>query len=216
MTSRDAAIEAAARALWATGGTDWHEANADERHYHRDCAEAALDAALAVLQPIIPNTAEALDALPVGTVIRSDEGAVARWRASITPPPSTPTEKAKKEPTMTDHIEAARGRLGGLHDHLSRREVALAADDLHAILSAILDHLQQSEAAPDPLDESNHADRIDGDGDQWVWCDECDGFRMSTRHKHGPGLSVATIDDLCGPLTFAPRLQAVITELKAN
>ena len=39
---------------------------------------------------------------------------------------------------MTDHLEAARDRLGSLHDHLSRREVALAADDLHAILSAVL------------------------------------------------------------------------------
>ena len=71
MTSRDAAIEAAARALWATGGTDWCEANADERHYHRDCAETALDAALAVLQPTIDNTVEALDKLPVGTVLVS-------------------------------------------------------------------------------------------------------------------------------------------------
>ena len=48
---------------------------------------------------------------------------------------------------MTDHLEAARDRLGGLHDHLSRREVALAADDLHAILSAILDHLDAQVAA---------------------------------------------------------------------
>ena len=61
---------------------------------------------------------------------------------------------------MTDHLEAARGRLGGLHDHLSRREAALAADDLHAILSAILDHLQQSSPEPGPLDESNHADPL--------------------------------------------------------
>ena len=80
MTSRDAAIEAAARALWATGGTDWYEANADERHYHRDCAETALDAALAVLQPTIDNTVEALDKLPVGTVLRGDDGSV-RTRA---------------------------------------------------------------------------------------------------------------------------------------
>lgn len=33
---------------------------------------AALDAALAVLHPTVPNTVEALDALPVGTVIRID------------------------------------------------------------------------------------------------------------------------------------------------
>ena len=72
MTRRDDAIEAAARALWATGGTDWDEANADERQYHRDCAETAIDAALAVLQPVIDNTDEALHNLPVGTVIRAD------------------------------------------------------------------------------------------------------------------------------------------------
>ena len=77
MTRRDDAIKAAARALWATGGTSWEEANADEREYHRDCAEAALDAALAVLQPTVPNTAEALDQLPDGTIIRSHEGTVA-------------------------------------------------------------------------------------------------------------------------------------------
>ena len=80
MTRRDDAIEAAARALWATGGTDWHEANADERHYHRDCAETALDAALAVLQPTIDNTVEALDALPIGTVLRSGEYLARRMR----------------------------------------------------------------------------------------------------------------------------------------
>ena len=50
MIRRDDATEAAARALWATGGTSWEEANADEREYHRDCAEVALDAALAVLR----------------------------------------------------------------------------------------------------------------------------------------------------------------------
>ena len=75
MTRRDDAIKAAARALWATGGTSWEEANADEREYHRDCAEAALDAALAVLQPTIPNTTEDLEALPVGTIIRADGAA---------------------------------------------------------------------------------------------------------------------------------------------
>ena len=75
MTRRDDATEAAARALWATGGTSWEEANADEREYHRDCAEAALDAALAVLQPTGPSTAEALHNLPVGTVIRADGAA---------------------------------------------------------------------------------------------------------------------------------------------
>ncbi len=110
---------------------------------------------------------------------------------------------------MTDHLEAARDRLGGLHDHLSRREVALAADDLHAILSAILDHLeaQQAEPEPDPLDESNHTDRIDRDGYRWVWCVGCDGLRIDGHevHRSGYGWSTFWIDKVRGPLTFAPR-----------
>ena len=111
---------------------------------------------------------------------------------------------------MTDHLEAARDRLGGLHDHLSRREVALAADDLHAILSAILDHLEaQQTDEPDPLDESNHADRYDRDGERWVWCDGCGGFRVGVHHgmhKSGYGFAAIEIDEGgCGPVTFAPR-----------
>ena len=111
--------------------------------------------------------------------------------------------------TVTDHLEAARDRLGGLHDHLSRREVALAADDLHAILSAILNHLeaQQTEPEPDPLDESNHTDRIDRRGLLWIWCNECDGLRIDGHdaHKSGIGWSAFWIDKVRGPLTFAPR-----------
>ena len=103
---------------------------------------------------------------------------------------------------MTDHLEAARDRLGGLHDHLSRLKVALAADDLHAILSAILDHLEA-----DPLDESNHTDRIDRHGDQWSWCDKCNGFRTGghTVHKSSYGWYAYQIHERCGPVTFAPR-----------
>lgn len=112
---------------------------------------------------------------------------------------------------MTDHLEAARDRLGGLHDHLSRREVALAADDLHAILSAILDHLEAQQAddpEPDPLDESNHADRIDRHGTRWAWCDTCGGFRDVEYRGPcdlGRGWTAIEIDEDCGPLTFAPR-----------
>ena len=72
MTRRDDAIDAICDAL--------------DNHGHNgiDCrpdkpldvtAETALDAALAVLQPTVPNTAEALDQLPVGTVIRADGAA---------------------------------------------------------------------------------------------------------------------------------------------
>ena len=41
---------------------------------------AALDAALAVLHPTVPNDVAALDALPVGTVLRGVDGSV-RTRA---------------------------------------------------------------------------------------------------------------------------------------
>ena len=107
---------------------------------------------------------------------------------------------------MTDHLEAARDRLGGLHDHLSRREVALAADDLHAILSAILDHLEAQQTVADPLDESNHDDRIDRYGERWVWCDGCNGFRpyFHGMHESGCGFTAAGLDEHYGPLTFAP------------
>ena len=120
---------------------------------------------------------------------------------------------------MTDHLEAARDRLGGLHDHLSGREVALAADDLHAILSAILVHLEEQQidkahgdaaqpTKPDPLDESNHADRYDRDGDRWVWCDGCDGLRLGARHEaheSSYGWSAYGVNEDYGPLTFAHR-----------
>ena len=109
---------------------------------------------------------------------------------------------------MTDYLEAARDRLGGLHDHLSGRKGALAADDLHAILSAILDHLE-AQQTPDPLDEDNHADRIDCVGDRWVWCDDgCGGFRLGVNHgthDFGYGWRAYWVNELCGPLTFAPR-----------
>ena len=103
MTRRDDATKAAARALWATGGTDWDEANADERQYHRDCAETALDAALAVLHPTVPNTTEALDQLPVGTVIRADGQAYVHtdaweWVETVTGTASTADELAAHHP----------------------------------------------------------------------------------------------------------------------
>ena len=58
--------------------------------------------------------------------------------------------------------------------------------------------------ADNPRCNANHADRYDRHADLWVWCDECDGFRVS--HK-GPsyGWTAAEIDERYGPLTFAPR-----------
>ena len=60
---------------------------------------------------------------------------------------------------------------------------------------------------PDPLDESNHTDRIDRDGDRWIWCGPCDGFRLDGHavHDAAMGWTAAEIDESYGPLTFAPR-----------
>ena len=81
MSKRDEAVGAVAKALWATGGTDWSEASTDERQYHLDCAENAYDAALAVLHPTVPNELTALDVLPVGSVLRGEDQYGAGWVA---------------------------------------------------------------------------------------------------------------------------------------
>lgn len=66
MSKRDEAIEAIAKAL----DTNWDPDYPVMEAMFRDYAEIALEAALAVLHPHVPNTVEALDALPVGTVLR--------------------------------------------------------------------------------------------------------------------------------------------------
>ena len=66
---------------------------------------------------------------------------------------------------------------------------------------------QQAEPEPDPLDESNHTDRIDRRGVLWIWCNECDGLRIDGHegHRSGYGWSAFWIDKVRGPLTLAPR-----------
>ena len=76
MSRRDDAIEAAGLALHCDACTNDGHDGCDTSDWDRE-AETALDAALAVLQPVVPNTAEALDQLPDGTIIRSHEGTVA-------------------------------------------------------------------------------------------------------------------------------------------
>ena len=107
--------------------------------------------------------------------------------------------------TMTDHLVEARADL-------DRLEACNHGSWLASAVAHILDHLeaqQPDEAhgdAPDPLDEDNHADRYDLDGDRWVWCDECDGFRLSARHEaheFGYGWSAYWVNEDYGPLTFA-------------
>ena len=60
--------------------------------------------------------------------------------------------------------------------------------------------------ADNPRCNANHADRIDREGDRWVWCARCGGLRMDGHgmHKSGIGWTAAEIDEDCGPLTFAP------------
>lgn len=77
MSRRDEAVEAMARAWvdtlaqrWCS--RTWGQLSAKERRGYLDLAQAALTAALAVLQPTVPNKVEALDTLPVGTVLRID------------------------------------------------------------------------------------------------------------------------------------------------
>ena len=76
MTRRDDAIKAAGLALHCDACTNDGHDGCDTSDWDRE-AETALDAALAVLQPTVPNTAEALDQLPDGTIIRSHKGTVA-------------------------------------------------------------------------------------------------------------------------------------------
>ena len=79
MSRRDEAAEAGARAIlhgatidsFYTQG-DWEAAGYDVQQSMRQAASDALDAAHAVMHPTVPNDTAALDALPVGTVLRGD------------------------------------------------------------------------------------------------------------------------------------------------
>lgn len=81
MNKRDEAAEAAIQAF-----TQPRMHTNESRGKLRADLAAALDAALAVLQPTVPNEVEALEALPVGTVIRAvdEEGGVwVHWRLGM-------------------------------------------------------------------------------------------------------------------------------------
>ena len=139
---------------------------------------------------------------------------------------------------MTDHLAEARAAIHAEHgwsmaapassladmayaiahilDHLEEQRVdpqQLAAsirrglDDAAAGRTEYLGRFAD-EPEPDPLDESNHADRYDRDGDRWVWCGECDGLRLGAQHcthASGYGWSAYWVNEDYGPLTFAPR-----------
>ena len=81
MSRRDEAVEAMAEAMDTAYNPDRYPIMAA---MFRDYADAGLDAALAVLQPAVPNEVEALEALPVGTVLRGHyaiERDPSGWRA---------------------------------------------------------------------------------------------------------------------------------------
>lgn len=109
---------------------------------------------------------------------------------------------------MTDHLlEAALAALCTDHgETLDRYDVARA-------VGYIRDYLEAQQADPDPLDETNHADRYDRDGDRWVWCDACDGFADSSHIRHIPetGWSAVAIAVDYGPVTFAPQPPSTAT-----
>ena len=102
MTRRDDAIKAAGLALHCDACTNDGHDGCDTSDWDRE-AETALDAALAVLHPTVPNTTEALDQLPVGTVIRADGQAYVHtdaweWVETVTGTASTADELAAHHP----------------------------------------------------------------------------------------------------------------------
>ena len=69
-------------------------------------------------------------------------------------------------------------------------------------------HLLRETYADNPRCDANHTDRIDCEGDRWVWCDECYGFRIGNRygmHESGYGWGAVELDEAYGPLRFALR-----------
>lgn len=90
MRITDEAVEAGARAI-LRGATidsfysqgDWEAAGYDVQQSMRKAASDALDAALAILHPTVPNTADALDVLPRGTVLRGEDHEGTPWLVSL-------------------------------------------------------------------------------------------------------------------------------------
>ena len=82
MSRRDEAAEAMAEAMDTAYNPDLYPIMTA---MFRDYAETALDAALAVLHPTVPNSVEVLDALPRGTVLRGEDHEGTPWMASLTP-----------------------------------------------------------------------------------------------------------------------------------
>ena len=82
MSTRDEAVEAMAEAMDTAYSPDRYPIMTA---MFRDYADTALDAALAVLHPTVPNSVEVLDALPRGTVLRGEDHEGTPWLVSLTP-----------------------------------------------------------------------------------------------------------------------------------
>lgn len=139
---------------------------------------------------------------------------------------------------MTDHLAAARAAIHAEHGWSMAAPASSLADMAYAISRILDHlEAQQPEPEPEPdygprpagccgtcppilgggydctcadnpRCDANKADRIDRDGERWVWCDGCDGFRLGIHHgmhESGYGRSVFWIDEHYGPLTFASR-----------
>ena len=120
---------------------------------------------------------------------------------SMAAPASSLADMAYAIARILDHLEEQRTDASiqrGLDDAAAGETVSLGS------------FARYDEPEPDPLDGANHADRYDRDGERWVWCGACSGLRLDGYGSHGEcefvyGWSAVEIDEVCGPLTFAPR-----------
>ena len=121
---------------------------------------------------------------------------------SMAAPASSLADMAYAIAHILDHLDAQRVDPQQLAASIRR-----GLDDAAAGRTEYLGRFADDEPEPDPLDEDNHADRVDRHGDRWVWCDDCDRFRAVRHevHESGYSWSAVGIDEHYGPLTFAPR-----------
>lgn len=126
----------------------------------------------------------------------------------------------------TDHYLAAQGALTDAREWGRQAEeptpevgelTCLAYAAVHALL-AIHDTLtasdryaanearQREEAEPDPLDEDDHRDRLDSDGDRWVHTSRgCWHIVPAVCVGDDCHVTLTYISEGYGPLTFAPE-----------
>ena len=141
---------------------------------------------------------------------------------SMAAPASSLADMASAVAHILDHLEAAQTpdvdwkAVAGSADAVIRAGLAEMGHGpegdpvlaVRELMQAQTVSFAQYAVAAVALDEDNHADRYDRDGDRWVWCDGCDGFRRVECHnlcRPGAGWFAVGLDEDYGPLTFAPR-----------